>query len=71
MRAVWCTSHGPIATLRVPLPPRADRRADLWLDGVLTASDVPFASSVTTGEEIHLFSFDPGTVWWDDIAIRL
>lgn len=50
----------------------AYRRADLWLDGVLAASGVAFASSAAQrADEVHLFSFDPGTVWWDDIAVRL
>ena len=48
-----------------------DRRADLWLDGALVANNVGFASKAAQrAEQVHLFSFDPGTVWWDDIAIR-
>jgi hypothetical protein len=49
------------------------RRADLWLDGSRTASAVAFASSTAADnvDEIHLFSFDRGTVWWDDLVIQL
>ena len=49
------------------------RRADLSLDGELVAREVSFASAAAAdhADEIHLFNFDPGTVWWDDIVIRL
>lgn len=48
------------------------RRADLWLDGKLIESGVGFASAEAQhADEIHLFNFDAGTVWWDDIVIRL
>ena len=50
----------------------AYQRADLTLDGELVASDVAFASSeAKVVDGIHLFSFDEGTVWWDDIQVRL
>jgi hypothetical protein len=48
------------------------RSVDLRLDGTLVASDVGFASSdVQHADEIHLFNFDEGTAWFDDIVIRL
>jgi hypothetical protein len=48
------------------------RRATLTLGGVRIASEVGFASGSDTvaATEVHLFSFDHATVWWDDIAIR-
>ena len=48
------------------------RRADLYLDGELIAGGVSFASAdAQHADEIHLFNFDDGTVWWDDIVVRL
>ncbi len=48
------------------------RRADLSLNGVSVASGVKFASAdAQHADEIHLFNFDEGTVWWDDLVIRL
>lgn len=50
----------------------AYRRADLHLDGELVASAVAFASTAAQlASEVHLFNFDDGTVWWDDIVIQL
>ena len=38
----------------------------------LIASGVDFASTdAEHADEVHLFNFDRGTVWWDDITIRL
>ena len=48
------------------------RRADLYLNGELIQDAIGFASDAAqAAEEIHLFNFDAGVVWWDDVLIRL
>ena len=42
------------------------------LDGEAVASGIAFASDkVQHVDELHLFNFDAGTVWWDDIVLAL
>ena len=48
--------------------------ADLKLNGEVVAQGVQFASTdvtlATSELRLHLFNFDAGTVWWDDVAVR-
>ena len=38
----------------------------------LVQRGVGFASAAAhAAEQVHLFNFDRGTVWWDDVVIRL
>lgn len=47
------------------------RRADLHLDGSLVAPAVPFVSaSGQDARELHIFNFDAGVVWWDNLVVR-
>lgn len=42
---------------------------DIWIDGNLVAANATFRNSATEMSRIHIYNFQAGTGWWDDVVV--